>query len=67
MAQSGVKLYQSTTDVQLSTISATDAYAVDLADNRLVYSDDGVGGSRCIGSSKCDWMDRVQAGSEIGY
>jgi hypothetical protein len=37
----GVKLYQSTTDVQLlSTISTTDAYAVDLADNRLVYSDD---------------------------
>ena len=36
----GLKLYQSTTDVQLlSTISATDAYAVDLSGERLVYSD----------------------------
>lgn len=36
----GLKLYQSTTDVHLLTsISATDAYAVDLEDNRLVYSD----------------------------
>ena len=36
----GLKLYQSTTDVQLlSTISATDAYAVDIVSDRLIYSD----------------------------
>ena len=36
----GLKLYQSTTDVQLlSTISATDAYAVDVVEDRLIYSD----------------------------
>lgn len=36
----GVRLYQSTTDVQLlSTIPTTDAYAVDIVGDRLFYSD----------------------------
>ena len=63
----GVKLYQSTTDVQLlSTISTTDAYAVDLADNRLVYSD----GEELVLADVSDpvnvlELDRLQVDSEI--
>ena len=63
----GLKLYRSTTDVQLLTsISATDAYAVDLVGNRLVYSD----ADELILSDVSDpenplELDRIQLDSEV--
>ena len=63
----GLKLYQSTTDVQLlTTISATDAYAVDLADDRLMYSDaDEVVFVDVSDPVNPTELDRVQLDSEV--
>ena len=65
--EEGIRLYRSTTDVQLvSTIVADNAYAVDLVDDRLLYSD----GSDLVLVDVSDpnvpiELDRIELNSEV--